>query len=260
MKSFYERLTELFSEHGSLVIATLVEVSGSSPRNVGAKMVIFPGGTIEGTIGGGALEKKVVEDALVSLKKRVPASVVYDLTDDGIGMKCGGRLRVYFEPVTPSRRFVIFGGGHVGQAVAKLAAGAGFAVELVDDRKSEKNPSPVPGGITLIQTDASYAEGYEPPGRQDMAIVLTRNHRLDTDLAGRFAGRCAYLGVMGSKTKWGFIKKTLIGRGLSEEVLAGVRCPIGLEIGADTPEEIAVSIVAEAIAVRAKTRQGVKKS
>ncbi|NOZ78989.1 MAG: XdhC family protein [Acidobacteria bacterium] len=254
MTTLYERLPRFLAEHGSLVLATLVETKGSAPRHVGAKMVVFPDGTVAGSLGGGALEKAVIEDALARLEARAPALLTYDLTEGGIGMKCGGKVRVYVEPVVPARRLVIFGAGHVGKALAAIAVRTGFAVEVVDDRADALDPASYAEGIRLLKTDAAFEEGYTPPGPADFAVVLTRDFDTDADITGRLAGACAYLGVMGSAAKWRHIRKNLAERGTPEDLVAKVHCPVGLDIGADTPEEIAVSILAELLSVRAKAR------
>ena len=254
MKAFYDSLFELLENHAALAVATIVKVSGSSPRNTGSKMVVLPDGSIRGTIGGGSLEAQVVRDALDCLKRRAPTMKAYSLSDSAMGMKCGGNVTVFLEPVSPADRLVVFGGGHVGKAIARLAPSAGFAVEVVDDRLEHLEAGAFPPGTELIQTDADYTGGFSPVGEGDFIAVVTRQHETDAELAGRFAGKCLYLGVMGSKTKAAFIKKRLQSRGLGARALKHIRCPMGLDIGADSPEEIAISAVAEMMAVRAARR------
>ncbi len=255
MKDFYERLPALLARHGSLAIATVVQVSGSSPRDEGAKMVVLKDGSIVGTLGGGSLEAGVIADALACLGSGVAALKGYDLTESGLGMKCGGRVQVYIEPVCPPRRLLIFGGGHVGKAIARLAGEAGLAAEVVDDRPEHLDPSAYPEGVRLIRTDATFREGFEAPSASDFVVVVTREANLDADLAGRYAGSCAYTGVMGSLRKLAFMKKRLAETGVPEGVVAKIRCPMGLDIGSDTPGEIAVSVIAELIALRASLRR-----
>lgn len=250
MKEFYRALAEILERHGSCAIATVVCVEGSCPRDAGAKMVILPDGAANGTLGGGKLESEVAKDALESLRTRRAALKRYNLSEEDLGMKCGGVAEVYIEPVVPRSRLVIFGGGHVGKAIAKVALAAGLTPEVVDDREEHLRPEDYPTGAILIRTDDSFAEGFEPPGPADCVLVVTREAATDASLAGRYSGLCAYTGVMGSKTKLGFIRKTLKTRGVADEALDRIRCPMGLDIGADTPEEIALSVLAEIVALR----------
>lgn len=254
MRRFYDELARLLTEHSALVVATLVKVAGSSPRNQGAKMVVLPDGAIVGTLGGGGLEAQVVNDALECLAHRTSALKAYTLSEDALQMKCGGAVEVYLEPICPPDRLVVFGGGHVGKAIARQAPSVGFSVTVVDDREEHLSPGEYPAGTQLARTDSAFLEGFEPPGPCDFVVVVTRQADMDADLAGRHAGLCAYVGVMGSLKKREFIRKRLTEAGLPNERFAHMRCPMGLDIGSDTPEEIAVSVVAEMIAVRAQKR------
>jgi xanthine dehydrogenase accessory factor len=254
MRDFYRRLSDLLATHASFAVATIVKVTGSSPRDAGAKMIVFRDGTVEGTLGGGKLEAQVVHNALESLDRRANAIKSYWLSDDGLGMKCGGTVEVFFEAVTPPSRLVIFGGGHVGRAVARLAPAAAFAVEVVDDRAEHLDPSAYPPEARLLRTDASFRDGFEALAPEDFAVVVTRDAATDAALAGRYASVCAYIGVMGSKAKRGFMQRAAAAAGVPPEAFERVCCPMGVEIGADTPDEIAVSVVAELIARRASLR------
>ncbi len=256
MREFYERVAQLLRDRAPFVIATIVKVHGSSPRDLGAKMLVLADGSVEGTLGGGKLEAAVVRDARASLARGAPALESYSLSDEGLGMKCGGAVDLYFEPVVPAARLVIFGGGHVGRAIARLAPSAGFAVEVVEDRAEHLDSAGTPTGVRLVATDGAFRGGYAPLASGDYAVIVTRDAGTDADLAGRHAATCAYVGVMGSLAKRSFMKRTLLARGVPEDVFERIRCPIGMDIGADTPEEIAVSVLAELIAVRARRRSG----
>ncbi len=255
MRKFFLRLAELLETHPSLVVATVVRVAGSCPRDVGARLIVFADGGTEDTLGGGALEARAVEDALGFLSRRTPGLARYRLSGDDLGMKCGGEAELYFDPVFPEDRLVIFGGGHVGRALAREAAGVGFAVEVVDDRGDALQPSDYPPGTALVATDAAFATGFEPPGPTDFVAILTRNAETDGELAGRYGADCAYVGVMGSAAKMAFIRKTLRDRGVTDDAIDRIHCPMGVEIGSDTPAEVAVSMVADLIRVRAARRR-----
>jgi len=254
VRDFYERIAQLLTEHVSFVVATIVKVGGSSPRDLGAKIIVFRDGATEGTLGGGKLEAHVVRDALECLGRRSAATKSYWLSDNGLGMKCGGTVEVYFEPVAPAARLVIFGGGHVGRAIARLAPSAGLDVEVVDDRSEHLDAAAYPAGVRLHSTDPAFRDGFEPLTSEDYAVIVTRDAATDAALAGRHAPICAYVGVMGSQAKRAYMERTLASAGIPKEVFARVRCPMGVDIGADTPEEIAVSVVAELISLRASRR------
>ncbi len=254
MRDFYERVSRLLEEHASFVIATLVKVAGSSPRDAGAKLIVFEDGRVEGTLGGGKLEARVIQDANACLEQGVAALHSYALSEEGLGMKCGGRVEVYMEALRPQERLVIFGGGHVGRAIARLAPSSGFAAEIVDDRPEQLTEADVPSHVPAIVTDASFREGYRLLSPGDFVVVVTRDASTDAELAGRHAGQCAYVGVMGSRAKRMFLKRTLASRGLPDEIFERIRCPMGVDIGADTPDEIAVSVLAEMIGIRAARR------
>ncbi len=254
IRDFYDRVSQLLPGHACFTIATIVKVSGSSPRDAGAKMIVFQDGTTEGTLGGGKLEAQVIRDALDCLCRRANSIQSYRLSDDGLGMKCGGAVEVYYEAVAPAARLVIFGGGHVGRAIARLASSAGFAVEVVDDRPEHLDSSAYPSGVRLVTTDSTFREGFEALCSEDFAVVVTRDAATDAALAGRHAASGAYVGVLGSRAKRAFMQRAVASAGVSERDFERVRCPIGVDIGADTPEEIAVSVVAELIAVRKNRR------
>lgn len=254
MRRFYDELAQLLAVHPALVVATLVKVAGSSPRDEGAKMVVLADGGLVGTLGGGSLEAHVAADALACLARRTPELKEYALSEDALQMKCGGKVEVYLEPLFPPERLVLFGGGHVGKAIARLAPRLGFSVTVVDDREEHLRPGEYPAGVQTVRCDAHFRTGFVAPTAEDFVVVVTRQADLDADLAGLYAGRCTYVGVMGSLKKREFIRRRLMDAGLSQERFDAIRCPMGLDIGSDTPDEIAVSVLAEMVSVRAKRR------
>jgi len=254
VRDFYRRLADLLAANASFAVATIVKVAGSSPRDAGAKMIVFHNGSVEGTLGGGKLEAQVIRDALETLHARTNAIKSYRLSEDGLGMKCGGTVEIFFEAVTPPTRLVIFGGGHVGRAIARAAPAAGFAVEVVDDRAEHLAPTDYPPQVRLHLTDASFRDGFDPLTPDDFAVIVTRDAATDAAVAGRCSATCAYVGVMGSQAKRGFMQRAAAADGVPPNVFERVSCPMGVDIGADTPEEIAISVVAELIARRASRR------
>jgi len=253
-------LTELLDEVRSgrrAVLATIVRASGSTPRTVGARMLVRADGTTSGSIGGGAFEAMIGADAreLLGADDAAPQVRRYTFTetgDDALGMACGGTAEVLLEIVGPGHRLVIFGAGHVGLALATLAARVGFAPEIVDDREPMCEAARALGVGRVFRCDAGYDAGFPDLDAGCFVAVVTRCHATDRLALRRVLGRpLRYVGLIGSRRKRTVIFGELREQdGVSEEALAQVRCPIGLPIPGETPDEIAVSIVAELLQVR----------
>ena len=250
LADIYEDVARMHRDGSAGVVATVVSAGGSTPRGAGAKMVVYPDGRTLGTVGGGAVESSVIDRALELCGAGGPVLLSFDLDDDS-GAICGGRMEVFLEPVAPGPSVLVVGGGHVGQAVARAARNAGFRVDVVDDRPEVVTPERFPfadrrfvGGTELLGSEIRL----DPSA---FVVVVTRGHRFDKDWVEAFAGSWpAYLGMIGSETK---VRKTfeqMVKDGVPEDLLGRIHAPIGLDIGAETPDEIAVSIVAEMIAVR----------
>jgi xanthine dehydrogenase accessory factor len=242
-------------------LATIVRATGSTPRTVGARMLVRADGTASGTIGGGAFEALVSADARDLLLGEAPAPIVkrYAFTEEGkdaLGMACGGAAEVLIEVGGAGPRLVIFGAGHVGLALARLAATVGFTCELVDDRPEAIEAARALGCGHAILCDAAYASGLPALPPACFVAVVTRCHRTDRLALARVLREPPqrYVGLIGSRRKRTVLFEQLHGEdGLSHDALERVRCPIGLPLGGDTPEEIAVSIVAELLQVRHRT-------
>ncbi len=237
--------------------ATLVRASGSTPRQPGARMLVRQDGSTVGTIGGGAFEAMVVADARQWLAEAAgPRTMLrrYTFTErgeDALGMACGGQAEVFLELHLPAERLIVFGAGHVGLAVARLAAQVGFRVEIVDDRPDSCAKARALGTGPVHRCEPEYTGKLPDTDARTYVAVLTRCHRTDRNVLERVLGRPArYVGLIGSRRKRHVIFEELRARGVAEEQLARVRCPIGLPLGGDRPEEIAVSIVAELIQER----------
>ena len=235
-------------------LVTIVRSVGSTPQRVGAKMLVFADGRTIGTIGGGCYENDALGRAREAIATGRPALVKYDLNDDFVeesGLICGGQMEVYIDPIAPAPPLYVIGAGHVGHQLARVAADAGFRIHVVDDREKFANAERFPGADQIVVDDVpAWLHRAEIPASAYVAIV-TRGHRYDLDALRALAARdLRYLGLIGSRAKIVRIFDALEAEGLPVECLERIHAPIGLDLGAITPAEIAVSIVAEMIAVR----------
>ena len=229
-------------------LATVVRVSGSVPQQPGARLLLAPDGATTGTVGGGAVERAVL-DALGPCRQHGrPELVVYDLARD-LGMCCGGRMEIFVEPVEAEQRLLVFGAGHVAKPTAELARRVGFAVTVVDDREELANRERFPD-CELVLAEPREAAARIAPRAEDWVLIVTYDHRLDEEALDTFARLPhRYLGLIGSRRKVLRILQRIASRG-DLPPLDRVFAPVGLDIGAVSPEEIAVSIVAELVAIR----------
>ena len=235
-------------------LVTIVSTSGSTPQRVGAKMLVFADGRTIGTIGGGCYEDDAFWKAKESLQSRKPRLVRYELTDDFVeesGLICGGQMQVYIEPVEPSPQLYVIGAGHVGYQLARLAQTVGFRLHVLDDRDKFASRERFPDAEEVVVDAIPEWLGRADIPATAYAVIVTRGHRHDLDALRVLATRdLRYLGVIGSKAKVKGLYDALLAEGMPPEVLQRVHAPIGLDIGAVTPEEIAIAILAELIAVR----------
>jgi len=252
-----EVLSELVKalERGEdVALVTIVAAQGSTPQRVGAKMLVYPDGRISGTIGGGCYENDALGKAREALLARKPRLVKYDLTDDFAeesGLICGGQMTVYIEPVEAAPQLFIVGAGHVGHQLGQIAGPAGFRIHVLDDCEKFASRERFPeADEVIVDSIPDWLHKAEIPSTA-YVVVVTRGHRHDLDALRSLAARdLRYIGLIGSKAKVKKIYDALIEEGMPLECLQRVHAPIGLDIGAVTPEEIAVSILAELIAVR----------
>lgn len=251
--AFHEEVARWLRAGRPLAVATVVDRQGSAPRQVGAKMIIGAEGRTAFSIGGGAFEALVTEDARAALRDGAGFEKVYRFTEEGdraTGMVCGGSVRVLVEIVLPPTPLVIFGAGHVGRALAHLGLRLGYAVTVVDDRERELASDDLPQGIARVRAGREFADGLPGIPAGACVAVVTRCHRTDLAAVRHALGRsAAYVGLIGSRRKVATILARAGEAGTPAEALRELRAPIGLPIGAETPEEIAVSIAAEMIAV-----------
>jgi len=249
----FDLIADLRSRGEPAALATIVRVKGSSPGKESMKMVVKEDGSFVGSVGGGCMEADVWSAAKEVLATERPRLLEFTLTEEDMGdsgLLCGGRVEVFVEPLTVPV-LVLCGGGHVSKAVAAVADLAGFRIVVVDDRESFANPERFPMAARTVSGPWSEALGGLEIGSNAYVVIVTRGHRMDGEcLAWALGTPARYVGMIGSKRKIRTIYETLRGTGVTDDRLAKVRAPIGLDIGALTSEEIAVAIVAEMIAVR----------
>ena len=250
----FAALSEALRQGDEVALVTIVASTGSTPQRVGAKMLVYADGRTVGTIGGGCYENDAFGKAREAIASRRPLNVKYELNDDFAqesGLVCGGQMEVFIEPVEASPDVYVFGAGHVGYFVAKMAHEVGFRVHVVDDREKFANSERFGDGIeVIVEHIPTWLEQRALPATA-YAVIVTRGHTHDLDaLRALSQTPLRYLGLIGSKAKVRRIFDALREEGLSVDALLAVHAPIGLDIGAITPQEIAVSIVAELIAVR----------
>ena len=238
----------------SAALVTIVSTTGSTPQRIGAKMLVFADGRIVGTIGGGCYENDAFWKARDAIAQRKPLLLHYELSDDfaqETGLICGGQMDVYIEPIEPSPELYIIGAGHVGFHLARVAHEVGFRVHVADDREKFANVERFPHAAEIVVDDIPswIARVNLPP--HAYAVIVTRGHTNDLEALRALAPReLRYLGLIGSRAKVARIYEALTADRMPAELLERVHAPIGLDIGAVTPQEIAVSILAELIAVK----------
>lgn len=243
---------EARGERAALV--TVVATEGSTPQKAGARMLVYADGRIFGTIGGGCLEAEMTWRAREAIEAGRPRLAAYDLTPEQAGedgLVCGGRMQVFIEPIEGTPVLCLFGAGHVAQPLARMAKACGFRVELADDRVKFANAERFPEADLIVLDDFPAAAEKMTLGPSSYAVVVTRGHKGDGEALRAVLGRgLRFVGLLGSRPKVVHIFAALREQGVAAEQLASVHAPLGLEIGAQTPDEIAVSILAEMIAVR----------
>ena len=255
MQSIYKALSELEKKTESAALCTVIKSEGSTPRHVGSKMLVYPDGRFIGTVGGGELESRVIKGALESLNSGNAQTLSYTMADPSRGDPgvCGGTVEVFVEPILSPATIVVIGGGHVGKAVVHLAKWLGFRVAVSDDRAEFCNPDSVPGADAYYPVAMSELANQLKVTRQTYLVVTSRGSAIDAaGLPSLLESGAAYIGVIGSKRRWVTTVKALKEKGVSEELIERVHSPMGIELNAETPEEIAVSILAEILMLRDK--------
>jgi xanthine dehydrogenase accessory factor len=247
----YEEILRLKKEGRPSAVATIVQCVGSSPQKEGAKMLVREDGSIMGTLGGGCIEAEVIQAALMAMKDGTSQTVSFELTEKEGGLVCGGKVLVYIEPVIPEPRVIVLGAGHVGKALSKIGRFSGFKVTVVDDRPEYANREFIPDADEIIVADFEGVFDKVAVDRSAYIVIATRGHNHDLDaLKSALRTDARYVGLMGSRRKKALIFKALEREGFSGDDIGRVIIPVGLPISSVTPEEIAVSIMAQIIQQR----------
>ncbi len=251
----YAEALALRQANRPFAICTIVESKGSTPRH-SAKMLVRQDGSTALTIGGGPVEEAVIAEAMAAIDAGADRLVKYDLdagAPGGTPMYCGGALSVFIEVSVAKPRLVLVGAGHVGKAVARLAAGLGWRVAVVDDRDERETAETIREAAEIyVRADIAEAVRAAPIDAETYVAIFTKNAD-EAALRAVLERDAAYVGMIGSKRKVAIVRDHLATAGADPERLAAVRAPIGLDLGAETPAEIAVSVMAEIMAVRAGT-------
>jgi xanthine dehydrogenase accessory factor len=246
----YTQLAALVAEGRPFVLATVIESSGSTPQKPGSKLVVLGDGSLRGTVGGGAIEHQIIQASLELLRAPEGTRVIETHLTHELGMCCGGRMKVFLEKHGAPPRLTVFGAGHVAKELAALAHHVGFRVTVVDARPEWASRERFPGCEVLVKDPADHARALAG-GPECYFCVTTHDHPLDQAVVEALVTRpSAYLGVIGSRRKAERFRMRLRAAGVDEAAVERLRSPMGVDIGALTPEEIAVSIVGELIRVR----------
>ena len=250
----FSAVVQALERGDAAALVTIVATRGSTPQRVGAKMLVWDDGRSVGTIGGGCYENDAAGKAREIIRTRKAQVVRYDLSDDVAeeqGLICGGQMEVFIEPLDPSPHVYVIGAGHISQDLAAVAHKVGFRVHVVDDRSKFANAARFPDAVeVVVEPIPEWLARTELPAAA-FVVIVTRGHKHDLTAMQALAGRpFRYVGMIGSRAKVLRIREALAQSGVAAEWFDAVHAPIGLRIGAVTPEEIAVSIAAELVAVR----------
>jgi xanthine dehydrogenase accessory factor len=236
-------------------LVTVTRIGGSTPRSSGARMLVRADGSIVGTVGGGTFEHRVIGEALEAIRTGTPRTYAVHLTRD-LGMCCGGAMEAFVEPLRVQEHLVVYGAGHVGTATARIAHALGFEVWVCDERDELATADRFPEGTRLVADDPRRHLDELPWGPHAYHLVVTHSHALDQDLLEQILPRpFAYVGMIGSRAKVAKFFLRFKAAGIDEELFRKVSAPVGLDIGAETPEEIAVAICAELVRVRRRAER-----
>ncbi|HEY3663922.1 MAG TPA: XdhC family protein [Chthoniobacterales bacterium] len=256
--AFFDELVAARQARKPCALVTVAATKGSVPREAGAKMLVYLDGLTSGTIGGGKFEALAIADALLCLREKRPLLKTFSLREDApdsFGAICGGEATILIEPQLLREALFVVGAGHCAQAIVRLAVDCGLFVQVIEDRTELLEA--LPAGASRVVAASAPDFIVSRQWQSDEAIVIvSRNHELDRDALARAvqAPGVGYIGMIGSTRKVRHVFEQLRAQGVTDEALAGVYAPIGLDLGADSPAEIAVSVLAEILAVLRKRR------
>lgn len=246
----YREIVRLQESQTPAALVTIIDCIGSTPRKMGSKMIVKSDETIVGTVGGGAVEKQIIADALEVIRSNKIMRSKYDLTSD-LGMCCGGSMEVLIEPVSSKLKLIVFGAGHTGKALQRLGRFLDFHVTVVDERPEFANQENLPDAHKIISKFHKLAFEELTFDYQTYITVVTHDHQYDKEILLHCAKQdWVYLGMIGSERKAAIALDYLREKGIGDEIIRKIHTPMGLQIGAQSPEEIAVSIFSEMIAVQ----------
>ena len=253
MTSILEAVVDLEKNNTAGALCTIVRTRGATPRREGCKMLVYADGRILGTVGGGEVENRVKAEALDSLRDGRTRLLEYSMIDPSKGDVgvCGGTVEVYVEPILPRPSIIVIGGGHVGKAVVQLAHWLGFLVGVSDDRIELCTSDTHPDADFFYPCTLSQLPAMMNITPQVSLVLTTRGSDVDIEgLPTLLETDAGYIGIIGSRRRWSFTKQALLDAGISEDALRRVHSPMGLELNAETPEEIALSILSEIVMLR----------
>ena len=253
--SVYSDIQDSLRHGERVVIATVVKTVGSAPCGVGAKLVVHANGHVNGEIAGTQTDERVAHEALQALNdgRSQIVHIHMDADKDGAVGSCGATLEIFLEVLRPEPRLIIVGAGYVAQALARLSLHLDYEIIVVENRRDFVNPQTFGDKVQLVFGDIPQTLRELEPDESSRIVIVTRGHTLDKDaLHAALESKATYIGMIGSPSKVKNIFKTLLKEGVSREKLAQVHAPIGLDLGAETPDEIALSIAAEMLMLRKK--------
>ena len=251
MDEILEQLAACNQQGKPVCLCVVVNTQGAVPRHAGSKMLVFPDGTTAGTVGGGGVEAEVSRAALEALRTGKPALLHFSLSaqnENSVGL-CGGEEDIYLEPFLAMPKLLIIGAGHVGKSVAKFGKLLGFQVLVSDDRVELCTQTEFPEADQLLPIPMQAIPERIELDARTYVVIVTRGSEVDVQgLPALLGTQPAYIGLIGARRRWEATRQALLAQGISESDLNRVKCPIGLDIHAETPDEIAISILAEIIA------------
>jgi len=251
MLDIYREIVEIIKSGQVAALVTIIDTNDSTPRGIATKMLVKPDGNITGTIGGGSVEAEAIKIAIKAIQNGKPLRHQFVLSPDKEpGMACGGKMEIFVEPIVQPPTIYMFGAGHISVMLAKICKLLEFRIVVIDDRKDYASKERFPDADLIMTEDFENAFSQLPIDKHSYIVIVTRSHHGDERILNKaLLTKARYIGMIGSKSKVKTIFNNLTAKGVKTDILEEVHAPIGLEINAETPEEIAISIIAEIIKV-----------